>query len=186
MLIEVLRQAAAKVPDQSIVVSRDRSLSYAECLDRAETLARGLSARSIDRIACLVDDVGELIALLCASSATGTEACVYPDRLDDAGASEFAALFGHDVLATDRRLASSSQPAVVALDDLATEEGEPPALPDRAPVLVLTTGTTGAPKGVRHDWARLVGAVRRSDEQPGARWLLAYNLNQFAGLQMLL
>jgi acyl-coenzyme A synthetase/AMP-(fatty) acid ligase len=53
-------------------------------------------------------------------------------------------------------------------------------------VLILTTGTTGRPKGVRHDWARLVNSVRHPDDRSGARWLLAYNLNQFAGIQIVL
>jgi acyl-coenzyme A synthetase/AMP-(fatty) acid ligase len=53
-------------------------------------------------------------------------------------------------------------------------------------VLILTTGTTGEQKGARHDWRRLAEAVRRPDPHPGTRWLLAYNLNQFAGIQILL
>ena len=37
--------------------------------------------------------------------------------------------------------------------------------PDQSPVLILTTGTTGAQKGARHDWSRLVRAVRTPDEE---------------------
>ncbi|MCK9248642.1 MAG: acyl--CoA ligase [Solirubrobacteraceae bacterium] len=55
-----------------------------------------------------------------------------------------------------------------------------------APLLVLTTGTTGAPKGVRHDWSRLAAGVHGTPVADGDRWLLAYNLNQFGGLQVLL
>jgi acyl-CoA synthetase (AMP-forming)/AMP-acid ligase II len=53
-------------------------------------------------------------------------------------------------------------------------------------VLILTTGSTGASKGTRQLWARLIRAVRQPDDAPGTRWLLAYNLNQFAGVQLLL
>ena len=70
--------------------------------------------------------------------------------------------------------------------ELPDASAELPPAPERRPVLVLTTGTTGDPKGARHDWSRLVGAVRRPDERPGRRWLLAYNLNQFGGIQILL
>ena len=35
-------------------------------------------------------------------------------------------------------------------------------------------------------WSRLVQAVGEPDYEPGARWLLAYNLHQFAGLQVML
>jgi acyl-CoA synthetase (AMP-forming)/AMP-acid ligase II len=186
MLIEVLRRAAADVPDQPVVISPEHALDYAGALSRAEALARGLAARSIDRFACLVDDVGDLVALLAAASATGAEPCVYPDRFgsgDDLG--ELAEPFGHEVVVTDRQLTGGSI-ETVELEQLMEDGGTLPPAPERAPVLVLTTGTTGRPKGVRHDWTRLVNTVRHPDETPGARWLLAYNLNQFAGIQILL
>jgi acyl-CoA synthetase (AMP-forming)/AMP-acid ligase II len=186
MLIELLRRAAEEVPDQPVVVTHDAALSYADCLHRAETLACGLDARSVTRFACLVDDVGELIALLCAASATGVEACVYPDRLGEADLHEFAEPFEHELVVTDRDLAPDGPPEPLEIDALAGDGAEPPAQQAAAPVLILTTGTTGRPKGVRHDWRRLVASVRHPDERPGARWLLAYNLNQFAGIQILL
>jgi acyl-CoA synthetase (AMP-forming)/AMP-acid ligase II len=52
-------------------------------------------------------------------------------------------------------------------------------------VLILTTGTTGEQKGARHEWSRLAEAAH-ADDEPGRRWLLAYNLNQFAGVQILI
>src|SRR6185312_6690064 len=59
-------------------------------------------------------------------------------------------------------------------------------LPPHRPHLVLTTGTTGTPRGVRHDWNRLLRATKRIAPGAGQRWLLAYGLHQFAGLQLLL
>src|SRR6266700_1718323 len=55
----------------------------------------------------------------------------------------------------------------------------------RSPILILTTGTTGDPKGARHDWRRLLRAAEGRAPATGSRWLLAYNLHQFAGVQML-
>ncbi|MBI1320964.1 MAG: AMP-binding protein [Candidatus Hydrogenedens sp.] len=51
-------------------------------------------------------------------------------------------------------------------------------------VLMPTSGTSGAPKLVRHDLIRLMGRIRGGRE-PGARWLLAYEPTAFAGLQVL-
>ena len=51
---------------------------------------------------------------------------------------------------------------------------------------MLTTGTTGVPRGVRHDWERLLRGTERIKPGPDERWLLAYGLHQFAGLQILL
>jgi acyl-CoA synthetase (AMP-forming)/AMP-acid ligase II len=63
---------------------------------------------------------------------------------------------------------------------------EEPAHPTARPHMVLTTGTTGAPRGVLHDWTRLLRSTGRIAPEPGHRWLLAYGLHQFAGLQILL
>ena len=70
--------------------------------------------------------------------------------------------------------------------DLGVGDGPLPE-PDERPLMILTTGTSGTPKGVRHDWSRLLRAVSAPpDKEHGGRWLLAYNLNQFAGIQVLL
>lgn len=52
-------------------------------------------------------------------------------------------------------------------------------------VLLETSGTTGAPKLVRHDFQRLRGRLRGTGD-PGARWLLTYEPASFAGLQVIL
>ncbi len=59
-------------------------------------------------------------------------------------------------------------------------------LPERRPLLVLTTGSTGTPKGVRHDWSRQLSRMENARDGSGQVWLLAYGPNQFAGLQVLI
>ena len=175
MLIELLRRAAREVPDQPVVVTPTSSTSYAECLSKAERLARGLRERGVDRFACVLSDVGDLVALLGASTLTGSEACVYPDDADEATIARNAAAFEHDVIVRDGTLA-----------DLEMADGPLPEPPPSARTLILTTGTTGHQKGARHEWSRVAASVRHPDGSPGVRWLLAYNLHQFAGIQVLL
>lgn len=52
-------------------------------------------------------------------------------------------------------------------------------------VLLETSGTTGTPKLIRHDFRRLRGRLRGAAD-PDARWLLAYEPAAFAGLQVIL
>ncbi|NHA01562.1 long-chain fatty acid--CoA ligase [Nocardioides sp. W3-2-3] len=59
-------------------------------------------------------------------------------------------------------------------------------MPESRPVMAMTTGTSGFPRGVRHEWDRLLRAVRKIKPAPDHRWLLAYGLNQFGGLQILI
>jgi acyl-CoA synthetase (AMP-forming)/AMP-acid ligase II len=65
-------------------------------------------------------------------------------------------------------------------------DGDEPDVPPQRPLLILTTGTTGAPKGVRHDWTRLLRPFGQVPAAPEQRWLLAYGLHQFGGLQLVL
>ncbi|PWC55769.1 AMP-binding protein [Azospirillum sp. TSH7] len=52
-------------------------------------------------------------------------------------------------------------------------------------VTLESSGTTGTPKRLRHDFARLRGRLRGVAEE-GARWLLTYDPGAFAGLQVML
>jgi acyl-CoA synthetase (AMP-forming)/AMP-acid ligase II len=78
----------------------------------------------------------------------------------------------------------------IASDDMA--QGSAPANEavcrgvDRGSLTILTSGTTGAPKAVRHDWARLARPVRQRSTGPPPRWLLAYRPHLYAGLQVIL
>ncbi|MGA1858191.1 AMP-binding protein [Azospirillum sp. 11R-A] len=52
-------------------------------------------------------------------------------------------------------------------------------------VTLESSGTTGTPKRLRHDFTRLRGRLRGAAED-GARWLLSYDPGAFAGLQVML
>ncbi len=70
------------------------------------------------------------------------------------------------------------------------QEGLPEArLPRRGGkglATILTSGTSGVSKAANHTWETLAGFVRREDEFAGMRWLCAYPLNFYAGLQTFL
>jgi acyl-CoA synthetase (AMP-forming)/AMP-acid ligase II len=170
-------------------------MSYRELLGRAETVAAGLRGRSIERFGCLFASPADTVVAVCAAAMSGSEVCVYPGDPGAGGHARLALRFGHDVVISDSETALDGVRSV----ELAELEAAAPAptptpttttttveAPERFRVLILTTGTTGEQKGARHDWVRLLGAVRNRGLQPGTRWLLAYNLNQFAGIQVLL
>jgi acyl-CoA synthetase (AMP-forming)/AMP-acid ligase II len=184
VLLTLVRQNAARHPDLPALVLDDRVVTYRELADRGERLARGLEVRGIERLACVLDDVVALIALLSGASEVGAEACSYPRDIQASEVDGLAASLGHDIVVTDR----ADVAGVRGLDvgELSTSEGGAPAPAASPTILVLTTGTTGSMRAAVHDWRTLVGSVRHPDPEPGARWLLVYNLNQFAGIQMLL
>ncbi|MFL5831934.1 MAG: class I adenylate-forming enzyme family protein [Solirubrobacteraceae bacterium] len=189
MLIELVRKAAARSPELPLVISPTGTLSYGDCLHRSEAVAAGLQAAGIERFGCAGLAPEEIVVAAVASSVCHAEACFYPRDLDAAGLSRFAERFGHEVVVVDAGVALTDARGTT-LAELEKTEADPAdagggAPDEESPVLILTTGTTGEQKGARHDWSRLARAVRRPDPEP-TRWLLAYNLNQFAGIQIML
>ena len=76
--------------------------------------------------------------------------------------------------------AGSSSPA--ALPPGAWQTG----VSDSRCVTILTSGTAGRPKAVRHTWDSLSRPVRIHSELTGSRWLLTYRPHLYAGLQVML
>lgn len=186
MLIDLLRRAADSDPDQPAVITGERSWTYAECVERSESLARGLAERELTRFGCAVDDPADTLMVLAAGSIIGSEACAYTRWLDPERIVSVAHGLGHVAVVTDDELDLADVESL-PIDRLAAGAADR-ELPEPAetPVLILTTGTTGHQRAARYDWSRLIGGVGQSDQRHGQRWLLAYNLAQFGGIQMLL
>src|SRR5262249_15117800 len=151
---------------------------------RAASIAASLHARGAERIGVLVREPADVIAVLCAADSAGVETCLYPPH-DERALLDLAGSLGHTALVVDAPLSVSEPRGILRDHPVSTAVGDPPTVTERPALLVLTTGTTGTPRATRHDLQRLLRAVRVDDTE-AARWLLAYNLNQFAGLQVLL
>lgn len=186
---ELIRRVAEVDPHRVAVLTHEVSRTYGEMAADAVRVAAALTARGIRRFAIAEVEAAAVLPLLAGASLVGAEACQYPpdgpDELRD-----LVERFDHEVLVTDRAdLADVAERVLPVADLLAgAAEADVPPLPVDAvrPHLVLTTGTTGAPRGVRHDWNRLVRGAARVRPATDERWLLAFGLHQFAGLQVLL
>jgi acyl-CoA synthetase (AMP-forming)/AMP-acid ligase II len=182
-LIELLRRAE---PSRPAVVTEWGTTHYRELRQRAEALAAGLRARGITRFASLDHDAATAIALFAAASLAGAEACQYPPTTDQDEIATLLTRFEHTVLVAGEPVAVPGGVTVLASEELIDPAAEPiDEPPAQRPHLVLTTGTTGAPRGVRQDWNRVLRGAARITPAPEQRWLLAYGLHQFAGLQIL-
>lgn len=189
-MIELLRRAAEAQPDHVAVVNDERSITYRELTRWAETIADALEQQGITRFALSTRDATTAIALLAGSSLAGAEACQY--SLDD-GPAEIAAMldrFDHRVLVSDRAELAGLR-GVMAVEQLETPNSDSrraahPVPSTSRPLMVLTTGTTGTPRGARHDWNRLLTRMHRTAMDRDQRWLLAYGTHQYAGVQILM
>ena len=181
-MIELLLRADAA---RTAVVGDDGDATYGELTAAARTVAAALRAEGITRVGVVEGDAARVVAMLAGASLAGAEACLYPPADPAEAHAATAARFDHEVVVSDDDVAGVR---TISYGELAPGDasGAPDELPERRPLLILTTGTTGTPRGVRHDWHRLVRSVRRVEPAPDQRWLLAYGLHQFAGFQILL
>ncbi|MFD8104512.1 class I adenylate-forming enzyme family protein [Nocardia fluminea] len=130
----------------------------------------------------VANNVLDSIIFTFAACEAGIEACLYPSHWDAPTAIENAEHYGHVPIG----FTPDGELAVLS------ENRPRPTGTDRSPdpsVTILTSGTTSdRPKATRHRWRNIILSAtqgRIPDESPDAVWLLAYNINQYAGLQVL-
>ena len=141
------------------------------------------------RLACHLPDSETLVATMLAASCTGRSVIMLNH---DFGRQQITPLLDEldiAVLLTHRADIAHARCLVVHEVGLRTPHN-PPASPPRPAtagdeLLILTSGTTGKPKCARYEWQQLFAQVRPRDEKDEERWLLAYRLSHFAGLQMI-
>jgi len=185
-VIELLRQSAGRAAHHPAVVDNEQTFTYGDLTAAAESVAAFLQRRGIRRFGILDHTASTVIALLAGASITGAEACVYPPS-DDAGAvEELAERFDHAVIVTTQTDLTDHVTLVDPSALLTTPGTASINPPTRRPLLVLTTGTSGTPRGALQEWDRLLRPKSGTAYSPGERWLLAYGLHQFGGLQVLI
>lgn len=159
-----LRQAAARDPGRTAVIDETGAeLTYQQLLDRAERLARAMRAalgvQAGDRVGLLCRNHHGLIEAIVAATVLGADAVLVNTGLSAAQLATVAEEQRLRVLVHDDEFAERvvGLPAEVQrVDERAHEDLVAGALPgDLQPperdgrTIVLTSGTTGAPKGAR-------------------------------------
>ena len=183
-MIELLDRIAQAGGARAAVISQSETATFSGLTHDARVMAAEMSARGIDRLALVEPDVALVVPVLAAASLVGVEVCQYQADTPAAQLVAEMALLGEDVLLTTRE--DLGAPTTLRPADLSTHRphGGAPG-PDR-PLIVRTTGTTGEPKAVLHDWSVLLRTISAVQAAPEQRWLLAYGPHQFAGLQVML
>jgi acyl-CoA synthetase (AMP-forming)/AMP-acid ligase II len=199
-----LRQAAARSPGRVAVIDDEDEISYADLLADAERLARALASTGVgsgDRVGLLMRNSGRMIASLAGVTMLGADPVLINTGLsanqlvDMAGTQNLRAVIHDDEFA--EVLAGTG--AELIGEELLTRmisrtplgAPEPPERPGRT--IVLTSGTTGAPKGARRPtpggFRPLCSVIDRIPLRAGDRVLISAPLFHtwgFAGLQIAL
>ncbi|CAM3354979.1 AMP-binding protein [Nocardioides dubius] len=184
-MIDLLARTAAVAPDRVAVVTDLGEATYGELAAEARSVAAALIERGLSRVAIVEPDARLVIALLAGAASAGVEACQYLPDLDPDEFAVQAQANGHDQVITRRSdLVGELIDPEALTSGVPTDHGHPGAAVQQ--LLILTTGSTGQPKAARHDWRVLAGRLEEVAPTPEWRWLLAYGLHQFAGLQVVL
>jgi acyl-CoA synthetase (AMP-forming)/AMP-acid ligase II len=189
-MIALLEAAAADAAERTAVITPEGSPSYGELLDDARRVAAGLQRRGLTRFGVAEPDAAWVLRLLAGAALAGAELCQYQPDTDAAVLRAETAALKHDVLVTRRDDVGDGSLEVVRPEELLAETPERAADDDAhadadaepadgpQPLVIRTTGTTGAPKAARHDWRVLGQTVEKVQPKPDQRWLLAYGPQQ--------
>ncbi|MFD6393805.1 class I adenylate-forming enzyme family protein [Nocardia sp. NPDC060259] len=156
-------------------------MTYREFLAQVSTLTDRLAEFSGSALGLVANNVLDSIKFTFAACEAGVEACLYPAHWDAPTAIENAEYYGHMPIG----FTSDGELAVLSVSQPRSSAEVRSAEPS---VTILTSGTTDKPKATRHYWRNIVRSAtqgRSPDDSPDAVWLLAYNINQYAGLQVL-
>ncbi len=143
-----------------------------------------LQARSANLLGLAVQSSAPTLAALAACQRVGVDVYLLDGALPKERLLELAAQLGlPELFVPDDEVLLNASPSGVHKN---SSSDAMLAQPGDGSVTILTSGTSGGMKAVRHDWTRLTRPVRFSDEGLSQRWLLAYRPHLYAGLQVVL
>ncbi|GAA0576726.1 AMP-binding protein [Paractinoplanes ferrugineus] len=195
-----LRQAAVRSPDRVAVVDETRSVTYAELLDRSSRLAVALPVGAGDRVGVLCRNSAAMLETLIAVTSLGADPVLINTGLSAAqlavvGKDQELSLIVHDdefaAIVGDLPGAIPASALAAMISAVPPQELAPPARTGRT--IVLTSGTTGLPKGAQRPtpggFGPLCSIIDRIPLRAGVRVLIAAPLFHtwgYAGMQIAL
>lgn len=176
--------ALARCPERPFLLSSTSAHRYSDFFHYCRRLGNGLSRLDGERLACYMPDSPDLIAVMLAAGISGKSLVMLNRDFTDQQVNDIVQRYDIDVLISDT--APDVDLPLLDVDGLSVLAGaEPLAECGDGEILILTSGTTGKPKCARYTWSDLFAQVNSKPAPDDERWLLAYRLNHFAGLQML-
>ena len=185
MISGLLKSYAASAPQRPFLVDAAGEVTAGVAFARVESLVPALRGLKSDRVYFYCRDSARLILAVIATEAAGLQCCIINRQATTEEVEAILQRLGEGVLISDSDAPFNTR--VVPISSLVAPSTSSNNTATKAgTIVVLTTGTTGLPKAAVHSWDRLLGRLPARDSAQGKVWLLAYPLNHFAGLQVLL
>ena len=188
MIYSKLTAALQNYPDKPFIISPSGQWSYADIHRYAQGIANKLGRVNPSRIAVYMPDSPGLIALVFGAAMHGRSLALISRELPTGQVRATLKKLRVQLVISDsdeelgcEQLPAGELAGLAGAAELAPQAGKFA----EAELILLTSGTTGAPKCVRYLWSDLLAQVAKQTPSDDERWLLAYRLNHFAGVQML-
>jgi fatty-acyl-CoA synthase len=163
---------AARHPDRIAIADDDGVLTWAQLDARGRALASSLPVGPDGRLAIMCRNGRSFVIALVAAARIGCDVVLLNTDFAAPQLAELLPREAIDVAVADPEFAPLFEGAVDVVTDLpARARGDVPTPPRRGNVVILTSGTTGTPKGAQRDAspAAFVGPMTTLLERVGAR-----------------
>jgi acyl-CoA synthetase (AMP-forming)/AMP-acid ligase II len=168
------------VPDsRAAFVTASQVVSWADWLGSVTQVAKRYSSLRRSRVGLLMRASEESYALLIGLSLLECDVFLLDERVANEEIEEIAQS-SHFALTIDPLAAKPVTMPGRARADAFETEFEGPRL------TIFTSGSSGRPKPVLHDWGSLTRTVRKTRSKTTQCWLLTYRPHLYAGLQVFL
>lgn len=183
-----IRELLTRFPDNQFLADHELAFSYAQIYQRCTRISRAIDDQNIKRVACFMSDSIDLISVMLGAALGGKSLLVINREFSSSQLSQALTRFEIDLLVTENGEAvEDTQCTTMEAPFLWEREDQPElARPEAGKLLILTSGTTGEPKCAEYEWHDLLAQVQQKESGSNEIWLLAYRLNHFAGIQMLM
>ncbi|MEH6592218.1 MAG: class I adenylate-forming enzyme family protein [Halioglobus sp.] len=185
-----LHNALVEGGNKPFIIAPSGHWTYRGMLDYVRRITTLIQKLETGRLACHLHDSPALVAIMLAAASCGKSLVVLSK---DYQPRQIAPLVGEldiGLLIGDVSLDLDDSCDQLLLSELSTqlesvEGADMLYCAADSEILILTSGTTGAPKCASYRWSDLLDQLVVQQPEADERWLLAYKLNHFAGVQML-
>jgi acyl-coenzyme A synthetase/AMP-(fatty) acid ligase len=177
--MSILRSELEKAPATAIVIAADCSKTRSDILRSATALSRQLRHNCARRVFIQSDDPSDLLTALVVCPEQGIDLLIGHRNMDSTQRNQLLKALQIDMV-LDRAWYTAETDIEVCKETSAESAGA---------ILLMTSGTTGRPKVVKHKLSTLLGRIFPSASLAAyrdSRWLLTYQATAFAGIQVIL
>jgi acyl-CoA synthetase (AMP-forming)/AMP-acid ligase II len=165
--------------DRPAIINHDQLSTWSQIAAQIEAAREWLRPLERSRVGFCLIPTGGGFAALAALDRLHCDVFLLDHQIGESPRCDLANTFGFSAIVRPSETHAPQRGEIQLVDKDA-------ARPDSAGVTLLTSGTEGRPKAVRHTWKSLSRPVRTTKTGARQRWLLAFRPHLYAGLQVIL